>query len=116
MISNVEVFMKYIACIIVCIFLTIALRPSFAEELGNARKGKYLYRKNCLSCHQYGTKNQLGPDSKKRAEWKAAFSKEQIKGYSCAEHWSKLTEKDVLDIYTHMYERASDSPAPASCK
>ena len=89
---------------------------AFAQEMGNPRKGKYLYRKHCLSCHKYGTDNQLGPDSKTRKEWKAAFQKEKIKTYPCKTHWSKLSDDDIFDIYTHMCSHASDSPQPASCK
>jgi cytochrome c5 len=98
------------------ILIMICSSLSFAQEMGNPRKGKYLYRKHCLSCHKYGTDHQLGPDSKTMKEWKTAFKKEKIKTYPCKEHWSKLSNDDIIDIYTHMYSHASDSPQPASCK
>ncbi|MGD9212736.1 MAG: cytochrome c [Desulfobacteraceae bacterium] len=103
-------------CVIAFFIVTISSQFAFSEEMGNPRKGKYLYRKNCLVCHKYGTDNQLGPDSKSMAEWKIAFSDKKIKSYPCVEHWKKLSEKDILDIYTHMHAHASDSPEPASCK
>jgi hypothetical protein len=103
--------------LLIFFFIIFCLSFTFAKETGNPRKGKYLYRKNCLFCHKYGTDNQLSPNSKTMEQWKAAFKKEKIKTYPCAKaHWSKLSEGDILDIFTHMYSHASDSPQPASCK
>jgi len=85
--------------------------------MGIPRKEKYLYRKNCLFCHKYGTDNQLGPNSKIMEQWKAAFQEEKIKTYPYAkEHWSKLSDGDIFYIFTHMFSHASNSPQPASCK
>lgn len=36
---------------------------------GNDRKGKYLYRKNCRSCHDGSEAAELSPISKTQAEW-----------------------------------------------
>jgi cytochrome c2 len=108
--------MKFTIFTIALIVFTVSSGFSLSDDLGNPRKGKYLYRKNCLSCHKYGTKNQLGPNSKTMEEWKAAFQHYKIDSYSCKSHWEKLSDDDLLDIFTHMYSHASDSPQPASCK
>lgn len=82
----------------------------------NPRKGKYLYRKNCLRCHKYGSEYQLGPNSKKKAEWIAIFSNENWQKIKCVGDWPKLSEKDRKDILAHMHDHAADSPAPAACR
>ncbi len=98
------------------ILLSISPLAVSAESPANPRKGKYLYRKNCLKCHKFGSENQLGPNSKKRAEWKEIFSKENLPLISCAKEWASLSEKDIKDVFAHMHDHASDSPAPAACR
>ena len=100
------------------IFISIlVISLSFAAQKGNNRKGKYLFRKNCRSCHvENGSAQELSPISKTQAEWQAAFAKEAIKKLTCSVEWEKRTEKDLLDIYTYMHDHAFDSPSPAKCK
>lgn len=96
--------------------ITLVPQMTLAVDKGNPRKGKYLYRKNCLSCHQYGTKHQLGPDSKTMEEWTKLFSKENRTKIHCLNEWKLLSDKDISDIFTHLHNHASDSPAPAACR
>lgn len=85
-----------------------------AEE-GNARKGKYLFRKNCRTCHvNGGSAKELSPISKTQAEWKKVFA--QANQLPCKDAWAKLSEKDVQDMYAHLYGHAYDSPSPAKCQ
>jgi cytochrome c2 len=37
--------------LIIVIFLLAAIGIAMSEENGNPRKGKYLFRKNCRTCH-----------------------------------------------------------------
>ena len=100
------------------IVLSIAIIGlSFAGVKGNNRKGKYLFRKNCRSCHvENGSAKELSPMSKPQGEWEAAFTKDAVKNLSCSVEWEKRTEKDLLDIYAYMHDHAFDSPSPLKCK
>jgi hypothetical protein len=93
---------------------------AIAMEPGNKRKGKYTYRKVYKSCHQRGEvespKPHLNPDAKTQAEWESIFDNSQFDEFGCQEEWSNLSEEDVRDIYTYLYEHASDSPTPLKCK
>ncbi len=96
------------------IFIIISLGSALAGEKGNARKGKYLFRKHCRTCHvEGGQAKEMSPIDHKQAEWEALFAKAE---FPCKADWPELSEKDVTDIYTHLYEHASDSPSPAKCK
>ncbi|MBU3947568.1 MAG: cytochrome c family protein [Proteobacteria bacterium] len=100
------------------VFATIGI--GFAGEDGNARKGKYTYRNVYKSCNKRGEVDSprppLGPDSKTQAQWKRTFDKKEFDQFKCGEEWSKLSEKDLNDIYTYLHEHAADSPSPAKCK
>lgn len=101
--------------VIVCMlsFASVAV----SENKGNPRKGKYLFRKQCRSCHKEGaTAKDLSPSSKTQAQWERAFKKEKYEAYPCHEEWAKLSEQDLLDIFTYLRDHAIDSPAPAKCK
>ena len=90
---------------------------NLAAPEGNKRKGKYLFRKSCRSCHVDGAAGkELSPISKTQAEWDKVFSNEAYKGLACKAEWEKQSEKDLLDIYTYMYKHAFDSPSPLKCK
>ena len=90
---------------------------SFSADKGNARKGKFLFRKTCRACHQDGAGAKvLGPDSKTQAQWTRAFEPEKYQAYACKAEWEKLSADDLNDIYTYLYDHAFDSPSPAKCK
>lgn len=106
-------WMIFIVLIIGISFSTSAL----AAKKGNGRKGKYLFRKHCRTCHiEDGTATALSPISKTQAKWTAAFKKEAYGKLKCSEEWNKRKEKDLLDIYTYMHDHAFDSPSPLKCK
>jgi len=100
------------------IIMTLSLVSiNLAAPEGNKRKGKYLFRKNCRSCHsEAGTAKELSPISKTQAEWEKVFSNDSYKDLPCKEEWDKQTDGDLLDIYTYMYKHAFDSPSPLKCK
>lgn len=99
------------------VFTTIGI--GFADESGNARKGKYTYRSVYESCNKRGEidspKPILSPDSKTQAQWKRTFDKKDFDQFKCREDWSKLSEKDLNNIYKYLYDHAADSPSPAKC-
>ncbi len=101
-------FILFIATALISVF---AVSMAFAMGGGNARKGKFLYRKNCRTCH--GTSaSDLSPASKTQAEWTAMFTdKSAIK---CSGDWT-ISEKDINDIFSYLHDYAKDSPSPAKC-
>ena len=111
---------RRIACVIM-IFLFLAgsvgIGVAAGKAKGNARKGKYLFRKNCRACHKDGSSaKDLSPADKTQAEWEAVFAKDAYQSLSCKTEWEKRSEKDLNDIFVYMYNHAFDSPSPAKCK
>lgn len=88
---------------------------SLAQEKGNARKGKFLFRKNCRTCHVAGgSAKELSPLSKTQAQWDEVFK--NIDQLKCKDQWAKLSEKDKLDMYAQLWGHAFDSPSPEKCE
>lgn len=94
------------------VFLALAGMAS-ATGGGNARKGKFLYRKHCRSCHGQAA-SDLSPSTYTQAEWQAKFA--DTAKIPCNGDWGgKVSDKDVNDIFTYLHDFASDSPSPAKC-
>jgi len=104
------------AILIIFIFLFCSIGIVMAGgKKGNARKGKYLFRKNCRTCHiEGGSAKEISPISKTQEEWQKVFDN-QAK-LKCKDEWAKRSEKDIKDIYAHLHGHAFDSPSPAKCK
>ncbi len=82
---------------------------------GNARKGKYLFRKNCRACHlENGKAKDLSPMDLTQAQWQKTFA--DPSKLACKDEFAKLSKDDLNDIMTYMVEGAKDSPTPAKCK
>ena len=108
-------FKKIAAILIIMIFLLAVIGMVMAADKGNARKGKYLFRKNCRTCHiEGGSAKELSPISKTQAEWQEVFA--SYKQLKCVATWDKLSDKDRSDMYAHLWGHAFDSPSPAKCK
>jgi cytochrome c2 len=106
-------FLSFLALILTASFASVNL----ASDKGNGRKGKYLFRKSCRSCHAEGaTAVELSPISKTQAEWEKVFAADAYKTLSCQAEWDKRSQEDIADIYAYMYDHAFDSPSPAKCK
>jgi cytochrome c553 len=106
---------KILPVLLAALFLFVSIGLVMAAGKGNARKGKYLYRKSCRACHaDGGSAGELSPVSKTQAQWDTVF--ENLDQLQCQAEWAKLSEKDRTDIYAHLWGHASDSPAPAKCK
>ena len=101
--------------LLIMIFVLASIGIVMAEGQGNARKGKYLFRKNCRSCHsEDGSAKPLSPIDKTQAQWDEVFK--DIEKLQCGKEWAKLSEKDRNDMYAHLWGHAFDSPSPAKCK
>ena len=101
--------------LLIMVFVLVSIGVVMADGKGNARKGKYLFRKNCRSCHsEDGSAKPLSPIDKTQAQWDAVFS--DIDKLQCAGEWANLSEKDRNDMYAHLWGHAFDSPSPAKCK
>ena len=113
-------FRKLTALIVASLFLLTAVGTVFALEKGNKRKGKYTYRKVYKACNARGEVDSpvpgISPADKTQAEWEALFTSKDYSQFGCEEEWSSLDDTQVSDIYTYLYEHASDSPTPAKCK
>jgi hypothetical protein len=109
---------KRILIVTLCLVISVVIANGiFASEKGNGRKGKYLFRKNCRTCHsETGSAKELSPISKTQADWQAVFENDAFKNLSCGGEWKKRSEQDLLDIYAYMYDHAFDSPSPLKCK
>jgi len=108
-------FKKSISVLLAALFLFVSIGLVIAADKGNARKGKYLYRKTCRTCHvNGGSAGELSPVSKNQAQWDKVFA--NIGQLQCTDEWSKLSDKDRADVYAHLWGHASDSPTPAKCK
>lgn len=99
----------------VAVLLALGSGLAFAADAlgGNARKGKYLYRKNCRTCHGVNA-SDLSPASKTQAEWKKLY--EGMDKLACRDKWpADMTAEDMKDTFSYLYDYAKDSPSPAKC-
>lgn len=112
-------FKRMGSILMVMVFLIGSISIVMAAGKGNPRKGKYLFRKNCRICHKEGATGDkvgkpLSPISKTQAEWQKVF--DEHGKLECNDQWSKLSEKDSLDIFSYLHGHAYDSPSPAKCE
>jgi len=104
---------RQLILIVATALITIfAVSMAFAMGGGNARKGKFLYRKNCRTCHNGSDAIDLSPADRTQAEWKATFA--DTGKIKCSSDWT-TSEKDLNDIFTYLHDYAKDSPSPAKC-
>ena len=105
----------------VLVLLTVTfIGAAAAEEPGNKRKGKYTYRKVYKACFERGAVDSktphISPADKTMAQWEQVFKSKDFTQFGCADEWNKLSETDLLDIYSYLHAHGSDSPTPAKCK
>ncbi len=99
--------------IITALILALALAvASLAFAEGNARKGKFVYRAKCRTCHG-ATASDLSPSSKTQADWKKTFAK--VESIKCSKDWKGVSVEDRADIFAYLHDYAKDSPSPAKC-
>ena len=114
---------KTIISLAMAILFALTLTPfGFAKDGpdGNKRKGKYTYRKVYKACAERGEVDSktpfLSPADKTMAQWKRLFEKEDFEEFKCQKEWNSLSEEDIQDIYSYLYNYAADSPSPAKCQ
>jgi hypothetical protein len=110
-----------IVLIIMAVLLSVSfLGTSLAMEQGNKRKGKYTYRKIYKACMERGeveaAKPTINPDAHTQAEWETIFDNKGFEEFGCKAEWDAVNDTDLVDIFTYLYQHASDSPTPAKCK
>jgi hypothetical protein len=113
--------MKRISMGLIALLLVFTfIGPVWALEKGNKRKGKYTYRKVYKTCMKRGEVTSprpvMNPDAKTRAQWTRVFEKKNFAQLGCQQEWNNLSEEDLSDIYSYLWEYAADSPTPAKCK
>lgn len=108
---------RILRLLIATLVISTMLAQTLYAKKPNARKGKYLFRKHCRTCHsEQGEAKELSPISKTQAEWTAIFKDGEFKQLTCNGAWAKLKEKDLIDTYAYMHNHAYDSPSPLKCK
>jgi cytochrome c553 len=108
-----------ILLVVVFLLSSMSLVMASGGAKGNARKGKYLFRKHCRACHKEGATGDrvgkpLSPISKTQADWKKVFDEKDK--LACKDVWAAQSEQDLLDIFTYLHDHAYDSPSPAKCE
>ena len=100
-------------------------QPAAPAGDGNYRKGKYLFRKNCRSCHIRRQKSanvlEAVHVARPMAEWQEAAFARRKRSRHVSSVRTRLApggrEQDVNWISLPiMYKFAKDSPTPAKCK
>jgi mono/diheme cytochrome c family protein len=93
--------------------LTLTATSALAAQGGNPKKGKFLYKKNCKSCHEAGAEGKaLRPLTKTQAQW-IRFC--DTGNHPKADAWKGLSEQDIKDINQYLYDHAADSDQPETC-
>ncbi len=109
-------FRRIFSILLVTVFLFATIGMSLAAgDKGNARKGKYTYRKACRTCHaEGGSAKDLSPIDKTQAQWDEIFK--NLDKLKCKDEWKKVSAADQDDIYAHLWGHAFDSPSPEKCQ
>ena len=111
---------KLMVTVMTFFFVFSVVGTALALDKGNKRKGKYTYRKVYKTCFERGAVDSktpsISPADKTQADWEAVFTNKDFAQFGCEEEWTNLNETEITDIYTYLYEHASDSPTPAKCK
>ena len=86
-----------------------------AGDGGDPRKGKYLWKKNCKSCHVEGQEGGvLSPSSKTQKQWNMFFESDSHSD-AIKEKCMKYSKNDLHDIQHYMEGHAIDSDQPETC-
>jgi len=102
---------------IVCVLFIVGLFSTMAVagDGGNPRKGKYLWKKNCKTCHVEGQEGgKLSPSSKTQNQWNKFFEGDSH-APMIEEKCMKYSESDLHDIQHYMEGHAMDSDQPETC-
>ena len=99
------------------VFITLMVAFSLAAPSAHAanwRKGKALFKDNCLSCHEDGSEGKkLSPGDKTKAQWNRFFDRD--KHEAKPEVFKKLSEKDLDNLKSYLEKYSLDSAKPGTC-
>ena len=102
---------KLLICIVLLVF---AATVAVAASGGDSKKGKFLYKKSCKTCHTAGAEGgELTPLSKTQKQWDLFFEKNKHKAKPAI--WKDYSEQDLKDIQQFLYDHAADSDQPQTC-
>jgi len=102
---------KLIAILAIIAFCSTA---AIAAEGGNPKKGKYLFKKNCKSCHVADTEGgALTPLSKTMSQWDRFFDRDKHQAKPAV--WKDFSDQDLKDIQQFLFDHAADSDQPQTC-
>lgn len=94
------------------ILVAFCVTSALAVEGGNPKKGKYLFKKNCKTCHTDGAEGGvITPLNKTMSQWDRFFDKNKHPEGA----WDDFAEKDLLDINQFLFDHAVDSDQPETC-
>ena len=94
------------------VLIAFSVTSALAVDGGNPRKGKYLFKKNCKTCHTDGAEGgSVTPLKKTMAQWDIFFKDNKHPG----DAWSGFSETDLLDISQFLFDHAVDSDQPETC-
>jgi mono/diheme cytochrome c family protein len=97
---------------IILMLVAFCVSTAMAVEGGNSRKGKYLFKKNCKTCHTDGAEGgAVTPLNKTMAQWDKFFNKNKHPEGK----WENLGEQDLIDINQFLFDHAVDSDQPETC-
>ncbi len=104
--------MKTVLSVLLCLVLVVVFSGN-AMAAGNWRKGKKVYRKECMSCHKRGGEaKRLKLNRRTKNAW-AKFCKTNDDKH--APVWSKLTEKQKKDLLKYLQKYAKDDKQILGC-
>ncbi len=85
---------------------------ALAAEGGNPKKGKYLFKKSCKTCHVEDAEGgEVTPLNRTQAQWDRFFERNKHN----ADAWNKFSEGDLKDIKQFLFDHAADSDQPETC-
>ncbi len=98
--------------VFILLLVAFAVTSALAVEGGNPKKGKYLFKKNCKTCHTEGAEGgSVTPLNKTMVQWDKFFSD----GKHPEGVWNDFSEKDLLDVNQFLFDHAVDSAQPETC-
>ncbi len=105
--------MKNLRLILIALLVTAFCATSvMAVDGGNSRKGKYLFKKNCKTCHTDGAEGgAVTPLTKTMSQWDRFFKKAKHQ----AGPWDSFSDQDLQDINQFLFDHAVDSDQPETC-
>ncbi len=99
--------------ILVVVCLSVGL--AFAADGPNAKKGKYLWKTNCKTCHVEGAEGGVLSPSTKTVKFWTDFFDQPNANPIINEKCKKFPEANMKDIRQYMLEHAKDSDQPETC-